>query len=78
MAECADENEEHTLRIEAAEVIREVAYAVTFVDISKILPSSESLVYLNLCTKENETFCVELSVKGFRVRSNCLLFFNSK
>ena len=72
MAECADEDDEHTLRIEALEVVKEVAYAVNFVQISKILPISKVLVYLNLCTKENENFCVELSIQGFRVSCNCL------
>lgn len=68
MADCADEDQEHTLKIEAIEVIKEVSYAVSFVEISKVLPGSDALVYLNLCTKENESFCVELSVQGFRVR----------
>ncbi|KAK7503230.1 hypothetical protein BaRGS_00005495 [Batillaria attramentaria] len=66
MAECADD-QEHTLKIEAVEVVKEVAYAVNFVEISSVLPVSDFLVYLNLCTKENESFCVELSVQGFRV-----------
>ena len=68
MAECADDPEDdHTLKIEALEVVKEVAYAVSFVEISTVLPISKVLVYLNLRTKENENFCVELSVQGFRV-----------
>ncbi|XP_076445460.1 GSK3B-interacting protein-like [Babylonia areolata] len=66
MAECGDE-EEHTLKIEAEEVVKEVAFAVNFVEVSKVLPITDVLVYLNLCTKENDNFCVELSVQGFRV-----------
>ncbi|KAK7108675.1 GSK3B-interacting protein-like [Littorina saxatilis] len=67
MAECADEETEHTLRIEAQEVVKEVAYAVDSVKISTALPISDFLVYMNLRTKENDTFCVELSEQGFRV-----------
>ena len=67
MAECAEEADEHTLKIEAAEVVKEVAYAVDFVEVSNVLPVSDALVYLNLRTKENDNFCVELSVQGFRV-----------
>ena len=63
----AMDDEEHTLRIEAEEVVKEVSYAVKFVKISTVLPVSNNLVYLNLETKENEEFCVELSVGGFRV-----------
>ena len=60
---------DHTLRIEAEEVIKEVSYAVKSVQISSVLPNSIDLVYLNLETKENKEFCVELSVRGFRVVS---------
>jgi hypothetical protein len=60
-----------TLRIEAEEVIKEVSYAVKSVQISSVLPNSIDLVYLNLETKENKEFCVELSVRGFRVVSKC-------
>ncbi|XP_052088779.1 GSK3-beta interaction protein-like [Mytilus californianus] len=63
------DHDEHTLRIEAEEVVKEVSYAVKFVIISPNLPSNNQLVYLNLETKENEEFCVELSVRGFRVVS---------
>lgn len=60
-----------TLHIEAEEVIKEVSYAVKSVQISSVLPNSPDLVYLNLETKENKEFCVELSVRGFRVVSTC-------
>lgn len=58
---------DHILKIEAQEVVKEVAYAVNFVEISKVLQCAEQIVYLNLQTKEGDVFCVELSVSGFRV-----------
>lgn len=60
-----------TLQIEAEEVVKEVSYAVKRVQISTVLPNCSDLIYLNLETKENKEFCVELSVRGFRVVSGC-------
>ncbi|KAL5010689.1 hypothetical protein ScPMuIL_012994 [Solemya velum] len=57
----------NTLKIEAEEVVKEVAFAVKHVRVSAALPCSETLVYLNLETKENEMYCVELSLQGFQV-----------
>ena len=59
--------DEKVLRIEAQEIVKEVAFAVEKVEISKTLPSSEDLVHLNIQTKENTSYCVELSVRGFQV-----------
>lgn len=59
--------DEKLLKIEAEEAIREVSFAVEHVSMSKNLPSTDELVYMNLRTKDGGVFCVELSVQGFRV-----------
>ena len=55
------------LRIEANEVIKEVAYAVKNVELSNKLTNTDEQIYLNIETKEGNPYCVELSVKGFQV-----------
>ena len=60
-------DEDRILHIEAEEAVKEIAFAVQGVDISKILPMSDDLVYLNMVTKEKDILCVELTVQGFRV-----------
>ena len=59
--------EGHTLKIEAKQVAKEVSYAVNSVAISDVLPLTDTLVYLNIRTKESNALCVELSLHGFRV-----------
>ena len=58
-----------TMRIEAEGAIKEIKFAVTFAELSSELSRSDDLVYINLQTKEGETFCVELCIQGFRVSS---------
>ena len=72
MADAVDSDmidDDRALTIEANEVIREIAYAVKFVEISTTIPATTNLVYINLTTKENQHMCVELSLQGFRVRN---------
>ena len=59
--------DEKILHIEAQEIVKEVTFAVKKVEISSRLPNCEDLVYLNICTKEDTCYCVELSVRGFQV-----------
>lgn len=66
---------EYTLKIEAQVVAKEIAYAVKSVEISNVLPSTNSLVYLNLETKDNQKYCVSLSDQGFRVSVVVFVFF---
>ena len=61
------ENEEKILQIEAEAAVKEVRFAVDEVQLSKKLESTEENVYMNLKTKEEAIFCVQLSVQGFRV-----------
>ena len=63
-----------TLRIEAQEIVKEVAYAVEKVEISDSVPNTDDAILLNIETKERCTYCIELSDRGFRV-SECRIFF---
>jgi len=56
-----------TMPIEAEEAVKEIQYAVSFAELSSKLSRSDELVYINLQTKEGESFCVELCMQGFRV-----------
>ena len=67
--EDAGETIEQLLRIEADAAVQEVEFAVKCVEISKALPNTKEHVYMNLTTKEGQSFCVEFSVQGFRVRT---------
>ncbi|XP_006818374.1 GSK3B-interacting protein-like [Saccoglossus kowalevskii] len=55
------------MTIEAESAVQEVAFAVKSVSISEFLPKGDELVYLNIQTKEDDVYCVELSVLGFGV-----------
>ena len=65
------------ISFEANQVLKEIGFAVERVEISKELPSNESVTYLNLVTREKETYCVELSTKGYRVRPTSSLELKS-
>lgn len=66
----AESGEITSLKIEAEEVSKEVAFAVKTVSLSETLQSTVDIAYLNLTTKEDIVMCVELSVRGFRVVGN--------
>jgi len=61
------EDVNYSMKIEADEVIKEIAYAVKDVILSQTLENTKERVFFNLETKESERFCVELTPKGFRV-----------
>ncbi|XP_061177586.1 GSK3-beta interaction protein-like [Saccostrea echinata] len=68
----AEENEsrksdDYTLRVEAQEALKEVSFAVSHVELSIKLPQGVEKVYLNIRTQENDVYCIELSVQGFRI-----------
>lgn len=68
----AEENEsrksdDYTLRVEAQEALKEISFAVSHVELSQVLPQGAEKVYLNVKIQEGDTYCVELSVQGFRV-----------
>ncbi|XP_022288304.2 GSK3B-interacting protein-like [Crassostrea virginica] len=68
----AEENEsrksdDYTLRVEAQEALKEISFAVSHVELSQVLPQGAEKVYLNVKIQEGDTYCVELSVQGFRI-----------
>ncbi|KAK3876868.1 hypothetical protein Pcinc_018380 [Petrolisthes cinctipes] len=69
-----DEQEERVLdeqewHVEAAAVIQDVKECVGNIVVSS-LPSSDTTIYFNLTTKENNSYCVELTASGFRIVSD--------
>ncbi|KAK6733338.1 hypothetical protein RB195_017221 [Necator americanus] len=58
------------LEEEAIAAVREFSYAVHSVCISEMLPRTSELLFLNLTTLEQVTYCIELTGKGWRIASN--------
>lgn len=61
------EYDERLLSVEAKAAVKEVAFAVKTISISQTFPNSEDAYHLNLETLEDKKYCVELTVKGFRI-----------
>ncbi|XP_063868950.1 GSK3B-interacting protein-like [Scylla paramamosain] len=61
-----DEQEWH---VEAAAVIQDVKECVSHMSVAA-LPASNSAIYFNLTTKEENHYCVELTASGFRIVGN--------
>lgn len=64
-----DEHYDRSLAHEAQRVVEEIKFGVDQAEVSKVLENSESLAYINLKTKEQESFCVELSINGYMIVS---------
>ncbi|VDP61765.1 unnamed protein product [Heligmosomoides polygyrus] len=58
------------LEEEAMAAVREFSFAVQSVCISEMLPRTSELLFLNLTTLEQTTYCIELTAKGWRIASN--------
>ena len=56
-----------SLIFEAEQAVKEAEFGVHQIKIASSLPKHDSLVYLNIETKERNQFCVELTASGFRV-----------
>ncbi|XP_033629489.1 GSK3B-interacting protein-like [Asterias rubens] len=61
------DTDEKLMKIEAKSAVREVKFAVDYVDISEKLDNTDEQAYLNVKTKEGDMFCVELTLQGFRI-----------
>lgn len=61
------DTEKYTLKIEVEEVMKEIAFAVKHVQMSRKLENDDERVFFNLETKEDNCYCIELTPKGFRV-----------
>uniref|UniRef100_A0A914HA92 GSKIP domain-containing protein n=1 Tax=Globodera rostochiensis TaxID=31243 RepID=A0A914HA92_GLORO len=60
------------LEKDAFAAVREMAPYVTTIAISELLSRTSELIFLNIVTLENESFCVELTQRGWRVCSDRL------
>lgn len=55
---------------EAKGVIRDVEKYVKLVCVSEVLPSNRSCIFLNLTTREEKHYTIELNPEGFKVVAN--------
>lgn len=60
------------LEIEAYSAVREIAPYVRSISVSEVLTRTSELMFLNLVTLENESYCIELTQKGWRICSDRL------
>ncbi|KAL7634300.1 UNVERIFIED_CONTAM: hypothetical protein RMT77_015630 [Armadillidium vulgare] len=69
MTEQQDEKvfDEEEWKNEAKAVIRDVEECVKEIVISDKIPSTNSSIYCNLTTVEEEKYCIELTASGFRI-----------
>ena len=50
-------------------LVNDVQYSVNHIRLSGVLPQSPHIVYLNVETKENRKFTIQLTLQGFKVVS---------
>ncbi|EFO14021.1 hypothetical protein LOAG_14504 [Loa loa] len=58
------------LEKEAVAAIREVGFAVRMISLPEALPRTADLIFMNLITLEDRTYCIELTQRGWRVASD--------
>ncbi|VDK78212.1 unnamed protein product [Litomosoides sigmodontis] len=58
------------LEKEALAAIREIGFAVRMISLPESLPRTADLVFMNLITLEDRTYCIELTHRGWRVASD--------
>lgn len=52
---------------EAKQWLADVSFALNYGQLSDTLSSSDSVAFMNLTTRENQEFCVQLDKSGFKV-----------
>lgn len=55
------------MRFEAEAVVNDVLFAVSNMFVSKSLPCTEDMAYINVETRERNRYCLELTEAGLRV-----------
>jgi hypothetical protein len=55
--------------LEAIAAVHELQFAVKDIYVSEMLPRTSELIFLNVTTLEGQAYCVELTMKGWRVTS---------
>ncbi|KAL3986279.1 hypothetical protein ACH3XW_42075 [Acanthocheilonema viteae] len=58
-----------SLELEAVAAVHELSFAVKTISVSEILPRTPDLIFVNVTTVEGQPYCLELTLKGWRVTS---------
>ncbi|VDK79759.1 unnamed protein product [Onchocerca ochengi] len=58
-----------SLELEAIAAVHELSFAVKTISVSEILPRTPDLIFVNVTTVEGQPYCLELTLKGWRVTS---------
>ncbi|KJH49288.1 hypothetical protein DICVIV_04552 [Dictyocaulus viviparus] len=67
---------ESLLELEAIATIQELSFGVQSICVSEILPRTCDLIFVNVTTLEGQSFCLELTHKGWRIaslRCDCMM-----
>lgn len=59
----------NSLELEAIAAVHELQFAVKDIFVSELLPRTSELIFLNITTLEGQAYCIELTMKGWRVTS---------
>jgi hypothetical protein len=59
----------NSLELEAIAAVHELQFAVKDIFVSELLPRTSELIFLNVTSLEGQAYCVELTMKGWRVTS---------
>jgi hypothetical protein len=57
------------LELEAIAAVHELNQCVNSIRVSEMLPRTSDLIFLNVKTHEGQAFCLELTMKGWRIAS---------
>ncbi|VDD97527.1 unnamed protein product [Enterobius vermicularis] len=60
---------ESSLELEAIAAVHELSFAVQSISVSEMLPRTSELIFVNVTTLEGQPYCLELTMKGWRVAS---------
>ncbi|VDN08151.1 unnamed protein product [Thelazia callipaeda] len=58
-----------SLELEAIAAVHELSFAVQTISVSEILPRTPDLIFVNVTTVEGQPYCLELTLKGWRITS---------
>ncbi|CAI5452071.1 unnamed protein product [Caenorhabditis angaria] len=67
---------ESSLELEAIAAVHELSFAVQSISVSEMLPRTPDLIFVNVTTIETQPYCLELTLKGWRItslRSDCMV-----
>ncbi|KAK0413057.1 hypothetical protein QR680_006574 [Steinernema hermaphroditum] len=61
--------ENSSLELEAVAAVHQLSFAVQQIAVSEILPRTTDLLFINVTTMEGTPYCLELTLKGWRICS---------